>query len=70
MTFKEYKVLTVVEGGLSTIFLGASYIPVEKMEETLNKAARSGWTLVFQVVEKRRFLLFWKREAVIMTFGR
>ena len=70
MTFKEYKVLYVVESAFSTLFLGASYIPIQQMEEALNKAAKGGWTLVFQVIEQRRFLLFWKREAVIMTFGR
>ena len=32
MAYKEYKVLYVVEGGLGTIFLGASGIPIKKME--------------------------------------
>ncbi|MEA5286056.1 DUF4177 domain-containing protein, partial [Vibrio parahaemolyticus] len=26
--------------------------------------------VVFQVVEQKRFMLFWKREAVIITLGR
>lgn len=70
MKYREYKVLYIVEGGLGTIFLGASGIPIKKMEVALNKEAAEGWTLVFQVLEQKRFLLFWKREAVIMTLGR
>ena len=70
MPYKEYKVLYIVEGGLGTIFLGASGIPIKKMETALNKEAAAGWNLVFQVVEQKRFLLFWKREAIIITMGR
>ena len=70
MAYKEYKVLYIVEGGLGTIFLGASGIPIKKMEIALNKEAADGWELVFQVIEQKRFLLFWKREAVIITLGR
>ena len=70
MAYKEYKVLSVVEGGLGTIFLGASGIPVKKMEAALNEVAADGWEVVFQVIEQKRFLLFWKREAVIITLGR
>jgi hypothetical protein len=70
MTYREYKVLNIVEGGLGTIFLGASGIPVKKMEVALNKEAADGWQLVFQVLEQKRFLLFWKRETVVITMGR
>jgi hypothetical protein len=70
LVYKEYKVLYIVEGGLGTIFLGASGIPVKKMETALNKEAADGWAVVFQVIEQKRFLLFWKREAVIITLGR
>ncbi|MDX1321204.1 MAG: DUF4177 domain-containing protein [Oceanospirillum sp.] len=69
-TFKEYKVVHIVEGGCGTIFLGASGLPIQKMEAALNRYAQDGWQLVFQVVERKRFLLFWNREAVIMTLGR
>ncbi|MFA5233611.1 MAG: DUF4177 domain-containing protein [Sulfurimonas sp.] len=68
--FKEFKVLHVVEGGMGTIFLGSSGIPIRKMEATLNEHAASGWQMVFQIVEKKRFLLFWQREAVIITLGK
>lgn len=67
---KEYKVITVMEGGLGAIFLGASSIPVQKMETALNKEVADGWQVVFQIVEQKRLLLFWKREAVIITLGR
>jgi len=68
--YKEYKVLHIVEGGLGTIFLGSSGVPIKKMEAALNENASSGWQLVFQVIEKKRFLLFWQREAVIITLGK
>lgn len=70
MAYREYKVIYVVEGGVGTVFLGASGIPVKKMEAALNREAAEGWTLAFQIVEQKRFLLFWRREAVIMTLGR
>ena len=70
MSYKEYKVLHVTEGGLGTIIFGASGIPIKQLEVTLNKEALDGWTLIFQVVEQKRFLLFWKREAVIITLAR
>jgi len=70
MVYKEYKVIHIVEGGLGTIFLGASGLPLKKMEAALNKAAAQGWVVVFQVLENKRFWLFWRREAVIITLGR
>jgi hypothetical protein len=70
VAYKEYKVLYIVEGGLGTIFLGASGLPIKKMEAALNEAAAEGWEVVFQVIEHKRFLLFWKREAVIITLAR
>ena len=70
MAYKEYKVVYVAEGGIGTIFLGASGIPIKRLEETLNDAAEDGWTLLFQVVEQKRYMMFWKREAVILTLAR
>lgn len=70
MAYREYKVIHVVEGGLGTIFLGASGIPIKKMEAMLNREAADGWNVVFQLVEQKRFMLFWSREAVIITLGR
>ena len=68
--YREYKVIYITEGGCGTIVLGASGIPIKKMEVMLNQEAAQGWSVVFQVIEQKRFWLFWKREAVIVTLGR
>ncbi len=70
MRFKEYKVMHVAEGGCGTLLLGSSGVPLKKMEAALNEAAADGWQVVFQVIEAKRFLLFWTREAVLITLGR
>lgn len=70
MDFKEYKVIQIAEGGCSTLLLGSAAIPEAIMEKELNRWAKEGWQVVFQVVETRRFLLFWSRESVIITLGR
>ena len=67
---KEYKVEVVKEGALGTIFLGSSKMPLKKMEEVMNKYGEDGWDVEFQLVEKRRLLFFWSREATIITFSR
>lgn len=68
--FTEYKVLHIAEGGCGTIFLGASGLPLKKLEAVMNEQASQGWQVVFQVIEQKRFMLFWSREAAIVTFGR
>ena len=68
--FDEYKVISIHEGAIGTLFLGASGIPVEKMEARLNEEVAQGWQVVFQVVEAKRFWLFWTRETVVITLGR
>ena len=70
MAYTEYKVLHITEGGSGTLLLGSSGIPIKKLEAELNKEAADGWQLVFQTIEKKRFLLFWSREAVLVTLGR
>ncbi len=67
--FRHYKVVFVTEGGCGTLLLGSAGIPVKKLETTINQHAAEGWQVVFQVIENKRFLLFWTREAVIVTFG-
>ena len=69
-SYKEYKIVHVVEGGCGTIFLGSSGLPLKKLEAVLNQNAAEGWSVVFQVIEQKRFLLFWTREAVVLTLGR
>jgi len=68
--FKEYKVIHVVEGACGSLLLGSSGLPLKKMEAVLNEEAARGWELAFQVIEQKRFFLFWTREAVILTLGR
>ena len=70
MAYTEYKVLHITEGGCGTLLLGSSGIPIKKLEAELNKEAADGWQLVFQTIENKRFLLFWSREAVLVTLGR
>ena len=70
MTFTEYKVIAVSEGALGTLFFGASGMPLQRLQETLNQEVQEGWQVVFQGLEKKRFLLFWTRESVIVTLGR
>ena len=68
--YSEYKVEVIQDGGCSTFFFGNGNIPTKKLESVLNNYAKNDWSLVFQVIERRRFLLFWSRQAVILTFGR
>ncbi|NWO03465.1 MAG: DUF4177 domain-containing protein [Idiomarinaceae bacterium] len=68
--FTEYKVIHIAEGGCGTLLLGSSGLPLKKIESTLNQEAADGWQLVFQVLEQKRFWLFWTREAAIVTLGR
>ena len=68
--YSEYKVVHITEGGCGTIFLGASGLPLKKIEAELNALASDGWQVVFQLIERKRFWLFWSREAAIITLGR
>ena len=68
--YSEYKVVHIAEGGCGTILLGASGMPLKKMEAELNALAADGWQMVFQVIERKRYILFWNREAAIITLGR
>ena len=68
--FTEYKVIHVAEGGCGTLLLGSSGLPLKRIESVLNEEAATGWQLVFQVIEQKRFWLFWTREAAILTLGR
>jgi len=70
MSKKQFKVEVIKEGALGTLFLGASKLPIDKLEETLNDYGQEGWDLEFMVIESHRFLLFWTREAAIITLSR
>ena len=67
---KQFKIEVVTEGILGSLFLGASKLPIEKMEEVMNQYGRQGWEVTFMLIEKKRLLLFWEREAAIITFSR
>ncbi len=67
---REYKVEVVVEGVLGSLVFGASKLPVKKMEERMNELGRQGWDVTFMVIEKKRLLLFWEREAAVITYSR
>ncbi len=70
MAYSQYKVVCVEEGGCSTLLLGHAQLPLGRVQTVLNEQAGQGWQLVFQVIEKRRYFLFWTREALIITLGR
>ena len=65
---KQYKIEVVAEGALGTLLVGSSKLPVKKMEEAMNRYGAAGWKVNFIVIEKKRFLLFWQREAALITF--
>ena len=65
---KQYKVEIIEEGVFGTLFFGSSKLPLDKMEKVMNKYGAEGWSVCFQVIEKKRFLLFWERESAIITF--
>ncbi|HDT15253.1 MAG TPA: DUF4177 domain-containing protein [Firmicutes bacterium] len=67
---KEYKVEVVTEAGCGTVFLGSAALSIEKVEATLNRLAAENWEMDFMVIEKRRMMLFWVREAAVITFSR
>ena len=70
MSYSQYKVIEVSEGGCSTLIFGGAKLPLGKIEDTLNQHASEGSNVVFQVVEQKRFLLLWTRESIIITFGK
>ncbi len=67
---KEFKIEVVREWAIWTLFLGASKLPIKKMEKIMNKYWEEWWDVAFQVIEQHRMWLFWTREAAIITFSR
>jgi len=70
MKRKEFRIEVVKEGAIGTLILGASKLPISRMEEVMNKYGAEGWSMDFMVMEQHRMFLFWKREAAIITFSR
>jgi hypothetical protein len=69
-TRREFRVEVVTEGALGTLFLGASKLPIARMESVMNEYGAAGWEVAFMLVERKRFALFWQREAAVITFCR
>lgn len=67
---RQYRVEIVVEGVIGTLLLGASKLSPAKLEKVMNRLSSEGWEFEFMAIESRRMLLFWQREAVILTFSR
>lgn len=67
---KEFRIEVVSEGAIGTLLLGASKLPVKKMEEVLNRYGAEGWDVAFMLIERKRMALFWEREAAVITFSR
>ena len=67
---KEYKVISIEEGAIGTLFLGSSKIPLAKMNKVFLDLGQEGWSVDFQLIEQKRMLLFWTRESVIVTLSR
>ncbi len=71
MKYSRYKVIEISENSLGIILTGASKLPLKKMQDTLNmEVYKEGWQVVFQVIESKRFLLFWQKESVVITLGK
>jgi len=67
---REFKVEVVAEGALGTLVLGASKLPISKMEAVMNRYGSEGWDVAFMLVERKRYMAFWEREAAVITFSR
>ena len=65
-----YQIDRISEGTFATILLGSSTINTNKMQDAINRRAAQGYRLVFQVIEKKRTLIFWKRESLILSYER
>ena len=66
----EYRVSVITEGLLGTLLFSSSKLRPKRIEDDLNWHGQRGWHVVFQVIEQRRMLLAWKREAMVVTYGR
>ena len=66
----EYHVELLKEGAVGSLLLGGSYTKHKKLEDLLNARGDEGWQLVDFERERRRFLLFFSREAWLVVFAR
>ncbi len=66
----DYQVRSLPEGALGTILLGRSSIKPHKLNNILNEMSAKGYRNTFQVLERKRMLIFWTRESLLLTFVR
>ena len=68
---KLYKyILQLIDTVMPNLIYLGDTLEIMKMEEVMNKYGEDGWDVEFQLVEKRRLLFLWSREAAIITFSR
>lgn len=67
---KQYQIEYYCEGAIGTIFLGASSLPIERMQSAMNARSAQGWDVHFVVTEQRRMFLFWKRETAVVIYSK
>lgn len=65
-----YSIEIVYEPFLGAMIFGAAGIPKQKLEKAMNNHAKNGYRFEFMAIESRRVLLFWQRDAAILTFAR
>lgn len=63
-----YEIDRLSEGTLSTLLFGRASINTTRLQDLVNKRSALGYRMVFQVLEQRRTLLFFRRESIILTF--
>ena len=55
---KEYMVEIIKEGALWSILFGQGKLQFKKMERVMNDYGEKGWNVSFQLIERRRYLIF------------
>jgi hypothetical protein len=68
---RQYKILVVKEGFWGRLIAGASQLPTKKMQKILNEYSQEeGYNLTFINIETHRHLIFWRREAAVLTLSK
>lgn len=67
---KEYKIVIYQESAFGSFLLWQSKIDPLKLTDFLNEHAKEGYRVVTMERENRRMLLFFSREAMVITLER
>lgn len=67
---KEYKIVIYQESAFGSLLLWQSKIDPLKLTDFLNEHAKEGYRVVTMERENRRMLLFFSREAMVITLER